>query len=107
IVDFIQDIDRSKVFQAKHIMSEARMTVTTNDTTNEAVKKMRESSLSSIFVLDNEEKLAGIITIDDAVKAIKQERTVESILNKEIEKINENENINEIKIYKEYNNKIT
>src|SRR5690625_4928554 len=33
IVDFIQDIDRSKVFQAKHIMSEARMTVTTNDTT--------------------------------------------------------------------------
>src|SRR5699024_260191 len=39
IVDFIQDIDRSKVFQAKHIMSEARMTVTTNDTTNEAVKK--------------------------------------------------------------------
>src|SRR5699024_10368648 len=45
IVDFIQDIDRSKVFQAKHIMSEARMTVTTNDTANEAVKKMRESSL--------------------------------------------------------------
>src|SRR5690625_4284555 len=77
IVDFIQDIDRSKVFQAKHIMSEARSTVTTNDTTNEAVKKMRESSLSSIFVLDNDEKLAGIITIDDAVKAIKQERTVE------------------------------
>lgn len=96
IVDFIQDIDRSKVFQAKHIMSEARMTVTTNDTTNEAVKKMRESSLSSIFVLDNEEKLAGIITIDDAVKAIKQERTVESILNKDIEKVDEDEYVNDI-----------
>src|SRR5690625_2569275 len=65
IVDFIQDIDRSKVFQAKHIMSEARSTVTTNDTTNEAVKKMRESSLSSILVLDNDEKLVGIITIYD------------------------------------------
>ena len=96
IVDFIQDIDRSKVFQAKHIMSEARSTVTTNDTTNEAVKKMRESSLSSIFVLDNDEKLAGIITIDDAVKAIKQERTVESILNKDIEKVNEDEYVNDI-----------
>ena len=96
IVDFIQDIDRSKVFQAKHIMSEARMTVTTNETTNEAVKKMRESSLSSIFVLDNEEKLAGIITIDDAVKAIKQERTVESILNKDIEKVDEDEYVNDI-----------
>lgn len=96
IVDFIQDIDRSKVFQAKHIMSEARSTVTTNDTTNEAVKKMRESSLSSIFVLDNDEKLAGIITIDDAVKAIKQERTVESILNKDIEKVDEDEYVNDI-----------
>ena len=96
IVDFIQDIDRSKVFQAKHIMSEARMTVTTNDTTNEAVKKMRESSLSSIFVLDSKEKLAGIITIDDAVKAIKQERTVESILNKDIEKVDEDEYVNDI-----------
>src|SRR5699024_12830070 len=54
------------------------------------------SSLSSIFVLDNEEKLAGIITIDDAVKAIKQERTVESILNKDIEKVDEDEYVNDI-----------
>src|SRR5690625_4430291 len=96
IVDFIQDIDRSNVFQSKHIMSEARMTITTNDTTNEAVKKMRESSLSSIFVLDSKEKLAGIITIDDSVKAIKQERTVESILNKDIEKVDEDEYVNDI-----------
>src|SRR5699024_12154442 len=94
IVDFIQDIDRSKVFQAKHIRSEARSTVTTNDTTNEAVKKMRESSLSSIFVLDNDEKLAGIITIDDAVRAIKQESTVESILNKDIKNVDEDEYVN-------------
>src|SRR5699024_7777577 len=43
--EFIQDIDHSKVFLDKHIMSEARSTITTNDTTNEAVKKMRESSL--------------------------------------------------------------
>src|SRR5699024_1217752 len=96
IVDFIQDIDRSKVFQAKHIMSEARITVTTNDTTNEAVKKMRESSLSSIFVLDNEEKLAGIITIDAPLKAIKQERTIERILNKNMKKVDKAEYVNDI-----------
>src|SRR5699024_8284734 len=96
IVDLIHDIDRSKVFQAKHTMSEASSTVTTNDTTNEAVKKMLESRLSSIFEIDNDEKLADIITIDDAVKAIKQERTVESILNKDIEKVNEDEYVNDI-----------
>lgn len=96
IVDFIQDIDRSKVFQAKHIMSEARMTVSIEDTANQAVKKMRESSLSSIFVEDNIGKLIGIITIDDAVKAIKQNRTVESILNKNIEIVDEEEYVNDI-----------
>src|SRR5690625_5523088 len=77
-------------------MSESRMTFNTNYTTNESNKKMRESSLSSIFVLDSKEKLAGIITIDDAVKAIKQERTVESILNKDIEKVDEDEYVNDI-----------
>lgn len=96
IVDFIQDIDRSKVFQAKHIMSEARMTVSIEDTANQAVKKMRESSLSSIFVEDNIGKLIGIITIDDAVKAIKQNRTVESIFNKNIEIVDEEEYVNDI-----------
>jgi len=96
IVDFIQDIDRSKVFQAKHIMSEARMIVSIEDTANQAVKKMRESSLSSIFVEDNIGKLIGIITIDDAVKAIKQNRTVESILNKNIEIVDEEEYVNDI-----------
>lgn len=96
IVDFIQDIDRSKVFQAKHIMSEARMIVSIEDTANQAVKKMRESSLSSIFVEDNIGKLIGIITIDDAVKAIKQDRTVESILNKNIEIVDEEEYVNDI-----------
>lgn len=96
IVDFIQDIDRSKVFQAKHIMSEVRITVSIDETVNSAVKKMRESSLSSLFVLNSEEKLAGIITIDDAVKAIKQNRTVENILNKNIEIVDEEEYVNDL-----------
>ncbi len=96
IVDFIQDIDRSKVFQAKHIMSEARMTVSLEDTAKKAVNKMRESSISSMFVVDNEEKLVGLITIDDAVKAIKQDRTVESILNKNIEIVDGEEYVNDI-----------
>lgn len=96
IVDFIQDIDRSKVFQAKHIMSEARVTVSLDDTLIKAVKKMKDSSISSVFVLDKAEKLAGIITIDDAVIGIKQNSTVESILNKNIEIVDEEEYVNDL-----------
>ena len=96
IEDFIQDIDRSKVFQAKHIMIEARMTVSIEDTLNSAVKKMKESSVSSLFVTNQANKLVGIITIDDAVKAIKQNGTVASILKENIEVVDEEEYVSEL-----------
>src|SRR5699024_962520 len=74
IVDFIQDIDRSKVFQAKHIMIEPKVISSEEETVNEAVRKMRENSISSVFVLDEQSHVKGIVTIDDAVKAIKREK---------------------------------
>lgn len=39
IEDFIQDIDRSKVFQATHIMTSNTVTANLNDTLNERRKK--------------------------------------------------------------------
>src|SRR5699024_844034 len=96
IVDFVQDIDRSKVLQANQTEREARSTVTTHQMTKEAVKKKRVTSLSSKLVVDIDEQLDDIITVDEGVKAIKQERTVESILNKDIEKVNEDEYVNDI-----------
>lgn len=96
IIDFIQDIDRSKVFQAKHIMIEARVTVSIEDTINSAVKKMQDNSVSSLFVTDQANKLLGIITIDDAIKAIKQSGTVASILKENIEIVGEEEYVSEL-----------
>src|SRR5699024_3573762 len=57
IVDFIQDIDRSKVFQAQHIMTDVRVTAKKTDSLQSIVRKMEEQSISSIFVLDDEEKV--------------------------------------------------
>src|SRR5690625_2897239 len=56
IVDFIQDIDRSKVFQASHVMIEPRVTAKLNETLNAVARKMRDSSLSS---LRSEERRVG------------------------------------------------
>lgn len=96
IIDFIQDIDRSKVFQANHIMIEPRDTVTVKDTVKVAVTKMRRNSISSLFVLDEENKVKGIVTIDDAVKAIKREETIQDIVNTDIEIVDENEYVNDL-----------
>src|SRR5690625_4827604 len=67
IVDFIQDIDRSKVFQANHVMIEPRVTAKMNETLHVAARKMRDNSLSSLFVVDDATRVKGIVTIDDAV----------------------------------------
>lgn len=97
IEDFIQDIDRSKVFQATHIMTETKVVAKTTDTLNSAVQKMRNHSISSVFVLDEHDQIAGIITIDDAIKAIKRNgTTIESILKHDIIIVDEEEYVNDL-----------
>lgn len=97
IEDFIQDIDRSKVFQAMHIMTETSVVARVTDTLNGAVQKMRKNSISSLFVLDESNRVAGIITIDDAIKAIKQNgKTIASILKHNIVIVDEEEYVNDL-----------
>lgn len=95
IVDFIQDIDRSKVFQAQHIMIEARVTAKKTDTLQSVVRKMEQHSISSIFVLDDAEKVLGIVTVDDAVKGVKRKETVEEVL-KQVIVVDEDEYVNDL-----------
>src|SRR5699024_1909735 len=96
IIDFIQDIDRSKVFQAKHIMIEPKVISSEEETVNEAVRKMCENSISSVFVLDEQSHVKGIVTIDDAVKAIKREKTMKEIIKRDIEVVDEDEYVSEL-----------
>ncbi|HLS24029.1 MAG TPA: CBS domain-containing protein, partial [Pseudogracilibacillus sp.] len=96
IVDFVQDIDRSKVFQAEHIMIEPRVTVSINDTAKKAVRLMREHSISSLFAVDDKERVVGIITIDDAVKSIKREESVSDFIRTNIELVREDDYVNDL-----------
>lgn len=96
IVDFVQDIDRSKVFQAEHIMIEPRITVTMHDTAQKAVRLMREHSVSSLFVVDDEKRVTGIITVDDAVKSIKREENVSDFVRTNIELVREDEYVSDL-----------
>lgn len=96
IVDFVQDIDRSKVFQAEHIMIEPRVTVSMNDSAQKAVRLMREHSVSSLFVLDEEERVVGIITVDDAVKSIKRKENVSDFIRTNIALVREDEYVSDL-----------
>src|SRR5690625_3304058 len=96
IVDFTQDIDRSKVLQAKHILTETKMTANINDQVSSAIQKMDLHSISSIFVVNEMKQVEGIITIDDAVKAAKRKESMEHIIKRNIEVVHEEEYVSDI-----------
>ncbi|MBN4050719.1 MAG: ABC transporter ATP-binding protein [Alkaliphilus sp.] len=80
IEDFIKDIDRSKVKQAKHVMFKPSPLILHKDGLKFAAKEMETQGISSIFVVDRGRKLQGIITIDDTIKAIKKGEKLEDII---------------------------
>lgn len=80
IEDFMQDIDRSKVRQAKHVMKKPTITVHLNSGLKVAIKVMESNGISSVFVVGDKMKLHGLVTIDDAVAAVKEKRSLADIL---------------------------
>ena len=72
--DFVQDVNRVKVVTASTIMEKADPIVTAKDGVKVAVRRMKQASISSIFVVDREHRLKGIVTIDDAI-GLMQEKT--------------------------------
>ncbi|GEN89760.1 glycine betaine/L-proline ABC transporter ATP-binding protein [Oceanobacillus sp. FSL W8-0428] len=96
ISEFIKDIDRSKVFQASHIMTKPNALVSSKDGLNVAIKEMRENGISSVFVVDRSRRLQGIVTIDDAIQGIKEKKSLGDIIRKDITIVNEEEYINDL-----------
>jgi glycine betaine/proline transport system ATP-binding protein len=80
IKSFIQDIDRSKVLQAKNIMYNPSALVSAKQGLNVAVREMKATRISSIYVVDAGKRLKGIITIEDAIQAIKEKKRIEDII---------------------------
>ncbi|MDK2918847.1 MAG: glycine betaine/proline transport system ATP-binding protein [Candidatus Petromonas sp.] len=80
IKDFIKDIDRSKILQAKHVMIKPLALASLKNGPKVAMKEMEENGISSLFVVDKDRKLQGIITIDDTVKAIKENKPLKDIM---------------------------
>ncbi|MEC5423748.1 glycine betaine/L-proline ABC transporter ATP-binding protein [Virgibacillus sp. C22-A2] len=96
ISDFIKDIDRSKVFQAEHVMIKPNALVSMKDGLNVAVKEMKENGISSVFVVDRARHIKGIVTIDDAIKGIKEKQTLEDVLRSDITIVKQDEYVNDL-----------
>lgn len=80
VSNFVQDVDRSKVLLASHVMKKPDVVTTWKDGPRVAIRKMEEEGISSIFVVDKTGHLKGLMTIDDALEAVKEKKWVEENL---------------------------
>ncbi|MFZ3579685.1 quaternary amine ABC transporter ATP-binding protein [Virgibacillus sp. DJP39] len=96
ISDFIKDIDRSKIFQAEHVMIKPHALVSMKDGLNVARKEMEDNGISSVFVVDRGRHLKGIVTIDDAIKGIKEKKSLEDVLRHDVTIVQQDEYVNDL-----------
>lgn len=96
ISDFIKDIDRSKILQAEHIMVKPFGLVSLKDGLNVAIKVMRENGISSAFVVDRGRRIQGLVTIDGAIEGLKQKKTLQDVMDTDINTVDPAEYVQDI-----------
>ncbi|MCT4596125.1 MAG: glycine betaine/L-proline ABC transporter ATP-binding protein [Anaeromicrobium sp.] len=80
IEDFIKDIDRSRVLRAKSIMKEGYGVGYITDKPTHLINKMQKENLNSIYILNENMTLVGLVTKEDCIKARNKEKEIRSIL---------------------------
>lgn len=83
---FIKDVNRAKVLTAEAVMTKPDAIIMQKDGIRMAVRRMKEEEISSIFVVNKEKSLVGILTIDKAVEALKAgEKDITSLIITDVE----------------------
>lgn len=65
---FVENMDRSKVITAGALMRKTRTITVPRDGPHVAIRAMEKGNTSSIFAVDSERRLQGLLTIDKALK---------------------------------------
>lgn len=78
---FVQNVDRTKVISAGSVGGHAASITYPREDIQAAIRTMERHGTSSVFVTDNERKLKGVVTIDDAVELQKKgEKDLASVI---------------------------
>ncbi|MGY4688860.1 quaternary amine ABC transporter ATP-binding protein [Salibacterium sp. K-3] len=94
---FVEDVDRSKVLTAEHIMKRPETIDIEKHGPRVALERMREEGLSSIYVTDRRRALKGYVTADAASKARNEDtRDINEILITEVPTVSKDKPLNDI-----------
>ena len=81
---FIDSADRGKVFTVKHVMVTPSCMVRPKDAPAQAIREMRSNEVSTAYAVDERMGFLGIITIDDALHAKKENLPLSSFIREEV-----------------------
>ncbi|MFP4476233.1 MAG: glycine betaine/L-proline ABC transporter ATP-binding protein [Desulfatibacillaceae bacterium] len=73
VAKFVEDVDISKVLTASSVMLDPRVVAYHSDGPRVALHKMKEQGISSIFALNKDHRLVGVVAAEKAAEAAKQQ----------------------------------
>lgn len=82
VARFVENVDITKVLVAESVMLKTNaVAYNKTDGPRASLRKMKQSGISSLFVLDKNHSLLGVVTADDAVEAIERgEKDISGIM---------------------------
>lgn len=93
---FIDSADKTKVLSVKHVMVIPTCVVRLKDSPQHAVREMRSNGTSTAYVVGERMKLLGIVTIDAAVRANRENLPLEEVYVQNIQTTQKDTLINDI-----------
>lgn len=93
---FIDSADKTKVLSVRHIMMTPSCLIRESYSAKNAIREMQQNSVSSAYAVDNKMKYIGILTIDDAIKASKENIKLFDLIKKDALTANEDTLISDI-----------
>lgn len=80
---FVEDVDLSKVLTASHVMRKPE-TIKLERGPRVALQFMRDSGVSSLYIANQEKKLLGAVTAEDAARALRDGLPLEAVMQRDI-----------------------
>ncbi|NGP43907.1 glycine betaine/L-proline ABC transporter ATP-binding protein [Bacillaceae bacterium SIJ1] len=93
---FVEDVDRSKVFTAEHVMKRPETINGEKAGPRVALQRIREAGISSIFVTNNQRQLMGYVTAEDAARGVQNNLTLKEILSTDAPVVAPDTSLNEL-----------
>lgn len=94
---FVEDVDRSKILTAQHIMQRPETVNIEKHGPRVALERMRKEGISGVYVVDENRQLKGYVHANEASEAAKKDvRTLEGILKINVPTIDKDTPMSEI-----------